>query len=86
MKFSQTHHMSDTPIQELGLGCPISNQHFDAQKAAMLYPTYIDTKVQVGKMPDDFVMQSKHLLNDSVFPQVKSLGVGQLNNAVTAAQ
>jgi len=92
MRFSQTHHMPYTGIDEAGLGWPISNNRFDAQIAMDLYRTYIDAKVyaedcgfdEIGcnehHMSPFGMMPNPNLIAASVIERTSSAGIFQCGN------
>ncbi|MDH3235209.1 MAG: LLM class flavin-dependent oxidoreductase, partial [Alphaproteobacteria bacterium] len=92
MRFSQTHHMPYTGIDEAGLGWPISNSRFDAQTAMDLYRTYIDAKVyaeacgfdEIGcnehHMSPFGMMPNPNLIAASIIERTSGAGIFQCGN------
>ena len=60
MRFSQTHHMPYTDIDETGLGWPISNSRFDPQRGIEMFRTYIDAKVAAEDCGFDAIGCNEH--------------------------
>lgn len=60
MRFSQTHHMPYTDIDEAGLGWPISNSRFDAGRAVEMFRTYIHAKVSAEACGFDAIGCNEH--------------------------
>ncbi len=60
MRFSQTHHMPYTGIDEPGLGWPISNSRFEPDRAVSLFRTYIHAKVHAEACGFDAIGCNEH--------------------------
>lgn len=60
MRFSQTHHMPYTGIDEPGLGWPISNSRFEPDRAVGLFRTYIHAKVHAEACGFDAIGCNEH--------------------------
>ena len=60
MRFSQTHHMPYTDIDEAGLGWPISNSRFDPKRGIEMFRTYIDAKVAAEECGFDAIGCNEH--------------------------
>lgn len=60
MKFSQSHHMPYTDIDEAGLGWPISNRRFDPARGIEMFRTYIGTKVDAEACDFDEIGCNEH--------------------------
>lgn len=60
MRFSQTHHMPYTDIEEAGLGWPISNSRFDPARAIEMFRTYIHAKVAAEECGFDAIGCNEH--------------------------
>jgi alkanesulfonate monooxygenase SsuD/methylene tetrahydromethanopterin reductase-like flavin-dependent oxidoreductase (luciferase family) len=92
MRFSQTHHMPYTGIDEAGLGWPISNNRFDARTAMELFRTYIDAKVyaedcgfdEIGcnehHMSPFGMMPNPNLIAASIVERTSTAGIFQCGN------
>lgn len=55
MKFSYTHHMPYTYVDEAGQDWPIPNKQFDPKKGVALYREYIDNKVFAEEVGFDWI-------------------------------
>ena len=60
MRFSQTHHMPYTDIDEPGLGWPISNSRFESARAIEMFRTYIHAKVHAEACGFDAIGCNEH--------------------------
>ena len=60
MRFSQTHHMPYTDIDEAGLGWPISNSRFDSGRAIDMFRTYTHAKVYAEACGFDAIGCNEH--------------------------
>jgi alkanesulfonate monooxygenase SsuD/methylene tetrahydromethanopterin reductase-like flavin-dependent oxidoreductase (luciferase family) len=60
MRFSQTHHMPYTGVNEPGLGWPIANRRFEADRGIALFRTYIDAKVAAEDCDFDAIGCNEH--------------------------
>ena len=60
MRFSQTHHMPYTDIDEPGLGWPISNSRFESARAIDMFRTYIHAKVYAEECGFDAIGCNEH--------------------------
>ncbi len=60
MRFSQTHHMPYTDINEAGLGWPISNSRFEPDRGIEMFRTYIDAKVAAEECGFDAIGCNEH--------------------------
>ena len=60
MRFSQTHHMPYTGIDEPGLGWPIPNNRFEPDRAIRLFRTYIHAKVHAEACGFDAIGCNEH--------------------------
>lgn len=60
MRFSQTHHMPYTDIDEPGLGWPISNSRFESARAIDMFRTYIHAKVHAEECGFDAIGCNEH--------------------------
>ena len=60
MRFSQTHHMPYTDIDESGLGWPISNSRFEPRRAVDMFRTYIHAKVYAEECGFDAIGCNEH--------------------------
>lgn len=60
MRYSQTHHMPYTDIDEAGLGWPISNSRFDGARAMEMFRTYIHAKVYAEECGFDAIGCNEH--------------------------
>ncbi|HUT48955.1 MAG TPA: LLM class flavin-dependent oxidoreductase [Alphaproteobacteria bacterium] len=92
MRFSQSHHMPYTGIDEAGLGWPISNSRFDAQTATDLFRTYIDAKIYAEECGFDEIgcnehhmspfgmMPNPNLIAASITERTSTAGIFQCGN------
>ena len=60
MRFSYTHHMPYTDIDEAGQDWPVANKQFDPKRGAELYREYIDNKVDAEEVGDDWIGCNEH--------------------------
>ncbi len=85
MRFSQTHHMPYTGIDEAGLGWPISNRRFDAKTATDLFRTYLDTKVLAEACGFDEIGSNEHHMSPfGMMPNPNLIGAALIERTRTA--
>ena len=60
MKFSYTHHMPYTDVEDPGNDWPVANKKFDPKRGIELYRTYIDNKVSAEECGFDWVGCNEH--------------------------
>ena len=60
MKFTYTHHMPYTYVDEAGQDWPIPNKQFDPRKGVALYREYIDNKVFAEEVGFDWIGCNEH--------------------------
>ena len=60
VKFSYTHHMPYTHVDEAGQDWPIPNKQFDPEKGVALYREYIDNKVFAEEVGFDWIGCNEH--------------------------
>ena len=60
MKFSYTHHMPYTAIDEAGQDWPVPNKQFDPARGVGLYREYMDSKVQAEDVGFEWLGCNEH--------------------------
>ena len=94
MKFSYTHHMHYTHVDEAGQDWPFPNKQFDPEKGVALYREYIDNKVFAEECGFDWIgcnehhmspyglMPNPNLIAAAVIERTKTAGILQSGNIV----
>ncbi|NQU69303.1 MAG: LLM class flavin-dependent oxidoreductase [Rhodospirillales bacterium] len=94
MKFSYTHHMPYTFIDDPDQDWPVANKQFDPQKGVALYREYIDNKVFAEEVGFDWIgcnehhmspyglMPNPNLIAAAVIERTKTAGILQSGNIV----
>ncbi len=94
MKFSYTHHMPYTFIDESNQDWPVPNKQFDPQKGVELYREYIENKVFAEEVGFDWIgcnehhmspyglMPNPNLTAAAVIERTKTAGILQSGNIV----
>ncbi len=94
MKFSYTHHMPYTFIDESNQDWPVPNKQFDPQKGVELYREYIENKVFAEEVGFDWIgcnehhmspyglMPNPNLIAAAVIERTKTAGILQSGNIV----
>lgn len=86
MRFSQTHHMPYTDIDEAGLGWPISNSRFDAGRAVEMFRTYIHAKVYAEECGFDAIGCNEHHMSPFGMMPNPNLIAASVTERTTAAE
>ncbi len=60
MKFSYTHHMPYTGIEQVGQDWPVANKQFDTEEGMKIFRTGIDTKVFAEACGFDWIGNNEH--------------------------
>ena len=94
MKFSYTHHMPYTFVDEAGQDWPVANKQFDPKRGAELYREYIDNKVYAEEVGFDWIgcnehhmspyglMPNPNLIAAAVIERTSTAGILQSGNIV----
>ncbi len=86
MRFSQTHHMPYTDIDEAGLGWPISNSRFDTGRAVEMFRTYIHAKVYAEECGFDAIGCNEHHMSPFGMMPNPNLIAASVTERTTAAE
>ncbi len=94
MKFSYTHHMPYTAVDEAGQDWPVPNKQFDPARGVELFREYIDSKVQAEDVGFEWIgcnehhmspyglMPNPNLIAAAVVERTKRAGILQSGNIV----
>ena len=86
MKFSQTHHMPYTGIDEPGLGWPVANKRFDAAHGVELFRTYLDSKVYAEDCDFDAIGCNEHHMSPfGMMPNPNLIGAAVIERTQRAS-
>jgi len=86
MRFSQTHHMPYTDIDEAGLGWPISNSRFDGQRAIEMYQAYMKAKTYAEECGFDAIGCNEHHMSPFGMMPNPNLIASALTQMTTTAE
>lgn len=86
MRFSQTHHMPYTDVNEPGLGWPISNSMFNGKRATEMYRSYMKAKVYAEECGFDAIGCNEHHMSPFGMMPNPNLIASALTQLTTTAE
>ena len=85
MKFSYTHHMPYTFVDEAHQDWPVPNKQFDPQRGIKLYREYIDNKVYAEECGFDWIGCNEHHMSPyGLMPNPNLVGAAVIERTTTA--